>query len=70
MRKTKNITGDFEHRSKGQWGEWEEMIAAKIFCTPDDAVAFGLQLQEEIKEVEKARVLLGIPEYDDTDELE
>jgi hypothetical protein len=70
LRKTDNIIGDFEHRSKGQWGEWEEMVAAKIFCTPEDAVAFGIQLQEEIKEAEQARVLLGIPEYDDPDKVE
>ena len=68
LRKTANIIGDFEHRSKGQWGEWEEMIAAKIFCTPEESVAFGLQLQEEIKKVEEERVLLGIPEYDDAEQ--
>ncbi|MCB0194575.1 MAG: hypothetical protein KDJ65_21675 [Anaerolineae bacterium] len=70
LRKTENTIGDFEHRSTGQWGVWEEMVAATIFCTPEDAIAFGVQLQEEIRQVEQERVSLGIPKYDDTDKFE
>lgn len=57
--------GDFEHRSTGQWGQWATMTWAIILCTPEDAIAFGSQLLEEIRAVEQERIALGIPEYDD-----
>jgi hypothetical protein len=56
---------DSEKRSAGQWGEWQERITAKILCTPGDADRFGRQLLQEINEVERQRIELGIPEYDD-----
>jgi hypothetical protein len=54
--------GDIE---RGRWGEYAEMTWAIILCRPEDAVAFGQQLRAEIREVEKQRIELGIPEYDD-----
>ena len=66
LQKSHNQVGKFEPDRKGQWGEWGDMIAAWIFCTPDDAIAFGKQLLEEIKEAERVRVELGI----DMDETE
>ena len=60
LRKSHNQVGKFEPDRQEQWGEWDEMIAAWIFCRPEDAIAFGKQLLEEIKEAERVRVELGI----------
>jgi hypothetical protein len=70
LRKAQTTIGDYEHRSTGQWGEWAEMVAAIIFCTPDEAASFGRQLLEEIRKVEQERVALGIPEFDDPSRFE
>jgi hypothetical protein len=67
LRKSHNTVGKFEPGRKEQWGEWDDMIAAWIFCRPDEAVAFGKQLLEEMEQVEKTRVELGIPDSDETD---
>jgi hypothetical protein len=67
LRKSHNEVGSIEHDRKGQWGEWEDMIAAWIFCRPDDAIAFGKQLLEEIEQAERVRVELGVPDDDETD---
>lgn len=62
---TEHRIGDVEKPSAGLWGEWQERITATILCTPEDAVRFGRQLLQEIAEVERQRIELGIPEYDD-----
>ena len=67
LRKSDHEVGSSEHDPKGQWGEWDDMIAAWIFCRPDDAIAFGKQLLEEIGQAERVRVELGIPDSDETD---
>jgi len=43
------------------------MIAARIFCRPEEAIAFGKQLLEEIEEAERVRVELGIPDENEAD---
>lgn len=60
LRKSHNQVGQFDPDRKEQWGQWEDMIAAWIFCRPEDAIAFGKQLLEEMQEVERVRVELGI----------
>jgi hypothetical protein len=67
LRKAEHRIGEFKSESPGQWGEWEELVSATVFCTPEEAVSFGIQLQEEIRQVEQERIQLGIPEYDDED---
>jgi len=56
--------GGLEHRGSGQWGEWSEIVSSVILCKPDDAIAFGTQLLEEIHAVEQERISLGILKYD------
>lgn len=67
LRKAHATVGDMMRRSRGQW---DELIAATIFCTPDEAIGFGTRLQQEIAAVERARISLGIPDYDETDSEE
>ncbi len=65
VQQAKTKIGDTYYRSRGQWGEWDELIGAVILCTPADAVAFGTQLLDEIRAVEATREALGIPETDE-----
>ena len=67
LRKSHSKVGKFEPDHKEQWGEWDDMIAGWIFCRPEDAIAFGKQLLEEMEQVERIRVELGIPDSDETD---
>jgi hypothetical protein len=57
--------GAIEQRGNEAWGEHQTMITHHICCTPSDAQAFGAQLTMEIREVEKRRIALGIPKYED-----
>lgn len=57
--------GDLESRSSGEWGEWAEMIWAIILCQPEDTIAFGAELLDEIRTAEQERTRLGISKYDD-----
>jgi hypothetical protein len=66
LRKSHNQVGKFEPDRQEQWGQWDDMIAAWIFCRPEDAAMFGKQLLHEIKEAERMRIELGI----DTNETE
>ena len=70
LQQSEHRIGDIDRRSLGQWGEWREMLSARIICKPEEAVNFGAQLSEEIKQVEQARDSLGIPEYDDPSQYE
>ncbi len=64
VEQAKTRVGDTYHRSRGQWGGWQELIGAVICCTPADIIMFGTQLLDEISAVEQARILLGVPPYD------
>lgn len=64
LRQAKTQVGEVRKGRSNNWGEWEEMISARIECTPQDAIEFGTQLREEIEATENQRILLGIPEYD------
>lgn len=44
VRESETTIGDTFHRSKGNWGYWQKMIGAYLFCKPDNAIAFGNQL--------------------------
>ncbi len=65
LEQAKTKVGDTYYRSRGQWGEWQELIGAVILCAPADCYAFGSQLLDEIRAVEATRIALGIPEVDD-----
>lgn len=67
LRKSHNEVGSIEHDREGQWGEWDDIVVAWFFCRPNEAIAFGKQLLEEIEQAERVRVELGIPDYDETD---
>ena len=58
-------SGEIDQRGTEMWGEYQTSVAIRIFCTPEDARAFGVQLEAEIQEAEKRRISLGIPKYDD-----
>jgi len=66
LRMRHNTVNKFEPNDKEAWGEWEEMIAARVLCRPEDAIAFGKELLEEMQEAERVRIELGI----DIDETE
>jgi hypothetical protein len=57
--------GTLDHRGSEAWGEYQTLVTVHICCTPSDAQAFGAQLHAEIQAVEKRRIALGIPKYDD-----
>ncbi|GAC1358186.1 MAG: hypothetical protein NVSMB42_17320 [Herpetosiphon sp.] len=65
LQKTHTVVNESLRSSRDTWGEWNEMITATILCTPEECITFGTQLQDEISEVEQARIALGIPDYDD-----
>ncbi len=68
LQQERNLVGDpkkLSLESLGNWGEWGEMLWTTILCKPEEAIAFGKQLLEEIYTVEQERVSLGIPKYDD-----
>ena len=64
LQQAETQVGNLEHRDSGQWGEWAEIVWSVILCKPDDAIAFGTQLLEEIHTVEQERISLGILKYD------
>ncbi len=65
LEQAKTKVGDTYYRSRGQWGEWQELVGAVILCAPSDCIAFGRQLLDEVRTVEATRIALGIPDVDD-----
>ena len=65
LRNSEMTYGDIEKTSQGKWGRFEELVWAMVICRPDDSIAFGQQLRAEIREAERQRVELRIPESDD-----
>jgi hypothetical protein len=57
--------GALDQRGSEAWGEYQTGVTIHICCTPSDAQTFGAQLRAEIQAVEKRRIALGIPKYDD-----